>query len=423
MATRIAVIGGGMAGLSAAHEVLRRGGDPVVFESEGRAGGKVGTRSEQGYVTEDGPNFLARALDPLLDVAGLRDEVVKPAPPMTRWVHVGGRVLRAPSLPLLARAGVFRALLEPLFARPLREDLPLRAFLEQRLGRRAGGLAARVMSAGVYAGDPDALSARDAFPSLGALGEKGSLIVNAFRREKTPKAAKTGIWTLRRGLGSLPEAVAGSLGARVRTGARVTKLSRAGNGWDVEGERFDSVILAVPALAAAELTRGFAPKFAEAAHGLRCAPVTIVHLGLPQQALPRGFGMLDADGTLHGVGILLPGSMLPGRAPEGRTLVTAICGGARHPERAALPDRDLVAGLMGDLRSAWGVREQPEYVRVVRWERAIPQYEPGHRERVREARALLAGAGAIEVAGAAWDGVSVPDVSRSGAAAASRLTP
>jgi len=87
----------------------------------------------------------------MLEAGGLRDEVVRPHPPMTRWVHLGGRTLKAPSIQLLARAGIGRALVEPLFARPLREDLPLRAFLEQRLGRRAGGLAATVMSAGVYA--------------------------------------------------------------------------------------------------------------------------------------------------------------------------------------------------------------------------------------------------------------------------------
>ena len=183
------------------------------------------------------------------------------------------------------------------------------------------------------------------------------------------------------------------------------------------------MLLAVPAAAAAELTKAFAPKFAEAARALRSAPVTVVHLGLRQDGIPRGFGMIDADGTLHGIGTLLPSSMLPGRAPEGRALVTAICGGARHPERAALPDRELVAGVVADLRVAWGIREDPEYVRVVRWENAIPQYAPGHRDRVREARALLSGFPGIELAGAAWDGVSVPDVARSGAAAAARLTP
>jgi len=417
---RIAVIGGGIAGLSAAHELLRRGADPVVFEAGARAGGKIGTHIERGYLSEDGPNFLARPLDALLEASGLRGEVVTPRPPMTRWVHLDGRVLRAPGLSLLARAGVGRALLEPFFAKPLREDMPLGGFLERRLGRRAGGLAAAVMSAGVYAGDPAALSARDAFPALGALAEKGSLIVNAFRR---PKGPRSGIWTLRSGLGALADALALALDGRVRLGAGVGRLSPVPGGWSVQGERFDGVVLAVPALAAADLTQGFAPRFAHAARQLRSAPVTVVHLGLREGAVPRGFGMIDADGTLHAMGTLLPSSMLPGRAPEGRALVTAICGGARHPERAALSDGELVSAVMADLRSTWGVRDTPEYVRVVRWDAAIPQYAPGHRDRVREARQLLADLSRLELAGAAWDGVGVPDVARSGAAAAARLVP
>jgi len=418
---RVAVIGGGVAGLSAAHELLRRGADPVVFEAEERAGGKVGTRAERGWVTEDGPNFLARPLDALLDASGLRGEVVKPRPPTTRWVHLQGRVLKAPSLGLLARAGAFRALLEPLFARPLREDVSLRSFLEARLGRKAGGLAATLMSAGVYAGDPSLLSARDAFPTLGELGAKGSLIVNAFRRSKA--GPRTALWTLRRGLGTLVEAVSARLAGSVRLGARITQLAPAARGWDVQGERFDAVVLAVPAAAAAAIARPFAARFAEVAGAFHSAPVTVVHLGFAQEGLPRGFGMLDADGTLHGIGTLLPSSMLPGRAPEGRALVTVICGGAKHPDRAALPDGELVPGILGDLSRTWAVKAQVEYVRVVRWGAAIPQYAPGHREAVRAARESLAGLPPIEVAGASWDGVGVPDVARSGAVAAARLAP
>ena len=121
--------------------------------------------SERGWLTEDGPHFVSRPVDSL---PGLPDEVVEPQPPATRWVHLGGRVFKAPSLGLLARAGVPRALLEPLVAKPLGEDMPLRRFLVERLGSRAGSLAAAVLAAGVYAGDPDRLSARDAFPSLTA---------------------------------------------------------------------------------------------------------------------------------------------------------------------------------------------------------------------------------------------------------------
>jgi oxygen-dependent protoporphyrinogen oxidase len=311
-----------------------------------------------------------------------------------------------------------RALLEPFVAKPLRGDVSLRQFLELRLGRRAGGLIATVMSAGVYAGDPDSLSARDAFPSLGALAEGGSLIVGALRQPKGPPRA---IWTLRHGLGSLPGAAARALGGRVRLRAPVSRLAPAGSGWRIEAEQFDAVVLAVPAGPAATLTGAFAPAFAEAMRQVRSVPVSIVHLGLAADALPRGFGVLDADGTLHSIGTLLPGSMLPDRAPQGRTLVTSMCGGARHPERAALPDADLVAAVRSDLRALWGLRQEPEYARVVRWQEAIPQYAPGHRDRVRRAREELAGLPPIEVAGAAYDGVSVPDVALSGTAAASRL--
>ncbi|HUJ28413.1 MAG TPA: protoporphyrinogen oxidase [Myxococcales bacterium] len=403
---RVAVIGAGMAGLSAAHELLRLGADPVVFEAAELAGGKVGSAREQGYVTENGPHFFAGPLDALVAAAGLEGEVVNPQRPMTRWVHLGGRALKAPSMPLLARAGVFRALLEPLFARPPRDDQTLRDFLVSRFGRKAGGLAAAVMAAGVYAGDPEKLSARDAFPKLAM---PGSILRGAFRkRERRP------LWALRAGVGSLPEALAQRLGGRVRLSTPVTSLQPS---WTVNGEAFDAVLLAAPASVVARLARPFAPRFADALGELVAWPVTLVHLGFPADALPRGFGAIDATGTLHATGTLLPSSMLPGRAPQGKALATAVCS-AKH---AALPDAPLLDGVLGDLRKLWGVARDPDYVRIVRHAEAIPQYAPGHAARVQNARALLAAFPRVETAGAAWDGVSVPDVAGSGAAAAARL--
>lgn len=412
---RVAVIGAGMAGLSAAHALVQGGAEVAVFEAAGRPGGMVGSTSAQGFLTEDGPNFIARPLDALLDATGLRAEVVHTAGPATRWVHRGGRALEAPGLAFLLGAGVPRALLEPLFARPLRQDLPLRAFLVQRLGARAGSLLATLMAAGVYAGDPDRLSARDAFPRLGALGQNGSLLVQLLRKKKAPRPP---LWNLRRGLGSLPLAIAEKLGARLRLGARVERLLP---GFQVGDEPFDAVVLAIPAQPAALLCRPFAPRFSEALAAFESAPVTVLHLGFPQGEVPRGFGLLDADGTLHATGALLPSSMLPGRAPEGQALVTAICGGARHPERARLSDADLAAAVRADLERTLGIRSAPSYQRVVRWPSGIPQYAPGHRDRVQAARALLAGFPRLELAGAAYDGVGVPDVVASGAAAAARI--
>lgn len=415
---RVAVIGGGMAGLCAAHQLLRDGAEATLFEAGSRAGGKVGSRAEHGFLTEDGPNFLARPLDALIDATRLRDKLVAPRRAGTRWVHLGGRVVRAPSIAFLRAAGLPRALLEPLFARPLREDLPLRTFLAQRLGERAGALVAALMAAGVYAGDPRQLSARDAFPSLGAMAAQGSLLAGALRSRKSPRRL---LWNLRGGLGALPDALAASLGPRLRLGARISKLSQARDGWQVGEEPFDAVILAVPSAAAAALCSAFAPRFAEAASSFRSASVAVVHLGFSAREVPRGFGLLDADASLHCLGALFLSSMLPGRAPAGQALVTAICGGALHPERAALPDAELIAAVQADLRATLGIGSAPSYARIVRWPEGIPQYAPGHRERVAAARAALRPFARIELAGAAYDGVGVPDVAESGAAAARRL--
>jgi oxygen-dependent protoporphyrinogen oxidase len=402
---RVAVIGGGMAGLSAAWELLRGGADPIVFEAGARAGGKVQSVREGGWLTEDGPHFIAQPLDNLLEGAGLRGSVVDPAPPKTRWLWMNGQKLRAPSLQLLGQVGLPRVLLEPLFSKPLLADEPLEEFLVGRLGRKAGQLAATLLSSGVYAGDPKRLSALSAFPTL----SKGSLLL---RRGKRPP-----IWSLRDGLGSLPAALAAKLGERVRAGTPVTRLEPAAKGWTVDGVAFDKVVLAVPASAAATLL----PRLAEKLSGLRTAPVTLLHLGFPEHELPRGFGLLDASDSLRFLGALLPSSMLPGRAPQGFALLTAICGGARHPELASLPDEALEEAVREDVKRALGAGSEPHYRRIVRYSEGISQYEVGHAQRVQSLRELARELPPLELAGAAYDGVSVPDVARSGAAAALRL--
>jgi oxygen-dependent protoporphyrinogen oxidase len=403
---RVAVVGGGVAGLSAAWELLRSGAEPVVFEAGKRAGGKVGSVREGPWLTEDGPHFIAQPMDSLLDAAGLRGALLAPQPPKTRWVWLDDKRLRAPSLGLLKHLGLPRALLEPLVARKLEGDTSLRAFLVQRLGVRAGELLSTLMASGVYSGDPSLLSARSAFPSL---MQKRSLLLRRGRRQP--------LWSLREGLGSLPLALAARLGERIKLGVAVSRLAPAAAGWLVDGESFDAVLLAVPATAAAKLV----PRLAEALNKLRSAPVALVHLGFPDRELPRGFGLLDASSSLRFLGALLPSSMLPGRAPEGSALVTAICGGARHPEIAGLPDAQLASAVREDLQRALGVSSAPQYQRIVRHSEAIPQYEVGHEQRVKAVRALLPELPPLALAGAAYDGVSVPDVARSGAQAAAKL--
>src|SRR6185436_537967 len=143
----------------------------------------------------------------------------------------------------------------------------LRAFLVQRFGKSAGSLAAAALATGVYAGDADQLSARDAFP---ALDVPGSILFSPRSTDKAP------LWNLRGGLGSLPAALAARV--NVRLNAPVAELEPS---WTVNGEKFDAVVLAVPASAAAALLRPFAPKAADALVHFHSAPISVVHLGFP----------------------------------------------------------------------------------------------------------------------------------------------
>jgi len=402
---RIAVVGGGIAGLSAAIELVRLGHEPIVLESALRPGGKVASVREGPWLSEDGPNFIAEPMDGLLQNAGLREAMVFPTPPKTRWLWHEGKLQRAPSLRLLASLGAPRALLEPLLSRPPSARESLREFLVRRLGPKAGALLSTLLANGVYAGDPGRLSATAAFPSL----SQGSLLLR--RQKRSP------IWSLRAGLGSLPMALGKAAGDRLRLGVPVKRLEPVPSGWNVDGERFDAAILAVPARAAARMVQRLESSLGE----LRAAPVAVVHLGFPSRMVPRGFGVLDASAGLRFLGALFPSSMLPGRAPEGAALVTGICGGARKPGVVELPDAELAAGVREDLRRAFGASGEPLYVRIVRHPEGIPQYEVGHEDRIRAVRSALRELPRLELAGAAYDGVSVPDAARSGTLAAARL--
>jgi oxygen-dependent protoporphyrinogen oxidase len=393
---KVAIIGGGIAGLSAAVSLLRGGAEPVVFEAAARAGGKVGSVRDGPWLSENGPHFIARPMDALVDAAGLRGEVLEPAPPKTRWVNLRDGVFRAPSFGLLARIGAPRAVFGMLFSKAGGDSL--QDLLVARFGPRAGSVFAQLFASGVYAGDPAKLSGQDAFPSL------------FKKRQRTP------LWSLRSGLGQLPLALAAQLGDRVRLSSPVKRLAP---GFEVDGEKFDKVVLALPAPLAAPLVEGFAPDLAGKLAALRNAPVAIVHLGLPQREVPRGFGSLDATGAMPSLGALLPSSMLPGRAPEGSALVTVICGGARHRAIASLPDADLLAIAREGAAKLLGAKSSPTYSRIVRWLDGISQYEIGHASLVAAARKLLPPG--LMLTGASYDGVSVPESAASGALAAAEV--
>lgn len=433
------IVGGGLAGLACGRALARESGhvppDVHVLEAASRAGGKALTDLESGWVLEWGPQTFVDADDgplrALIGKLGLADEVVSPRPDARlRYVLRGGRLYAVPrgvagllGLPGLLRAGseVVRA------ARRDGADESVHDFAARRFGERAARLLFGALVTGIYAGDARRLSLRSALPRVHALEqEHGSLIRALFTGGFVPRRSST----LRRGLGSLTDALARDLGLRLRLATPVTALRPDGtSGWTVTtatgDEPADAVVLACPAFGAAALARPFDPALADALGAIPYAPVTAVVLGYDQSAFaagpPRGFGFLVPRGEARVLGCLFPTSTFDGMAPTGKVMLRVLVGGALDPAGAALDDEAVVDLARAEVEPILRVEGEPELVRVMRHARAIPQYELGHAERVAAIDARLAAWPGLFVTGNAYRGVSLVDVAADAARTAERV--
>jgi oxygen-dependent protoporphyrinogen oxidase len=442
---KVAVLGGGAAGLVAGLTLKRAGADVTVFEAAPVPGGKMLSVQRDGFLFEDGPNSLAaRSVQCATLSHELHLDPLPVRPPKHRFVVRGGRLRRAPSLSLLSPVGVLRALFEPLYALASRRppgDEPLRDFLVRHFGSETGTLLANLLANGVYAGDPERLSASEAFPRLASLAQTGlfgSVILGGLGRAFGPRARERdssvlpsprSLWTLRGGLHTLPLAMARELGDSLHLASPVTAIEPEGKGWQLaadggRGGRFDAVVCALPGPYAAELLRRISPGAAKALAQIRYSPLAVVHLGVRHSDFrtpPKGFGLLDGEGKLDLLGTLFPSSLFADRAPPDHVLLTTLVGGMRRPELPGLDDGRLVELVSEDLRKVLGLTGTPVIQHVHRWEAAVPQYEVGHRALVETAELEVAKLPPFQLAGAAYHGVSVELTLQSGAAAARRL--
>lgn len=428
---KLVVVGAGAAGLGAAYEARRRGVTPIVLDAADRAGGKLGTDEQEGFLTEraalallDKSGELGRLCTELgltrLHASGAAKE---------RFVERDGTVYAMPRGPGdFLKTGFLRPGEKlSLFAEPLRRRSPagvsVAGFFERRLGK-AGSFLGDAIQTGIYAGNPDSLEMVTAFPQLFQLEQRhGSLLRGLM---KTPRGKRSGLFSFRRGLHELVDALAKAVQPGLRLGTRVLAVAGDGRSFRLHledrtgrGELVaEKLVVALPAPQASEVLSGIVPDLAERLGALSAAPISLVHLALrPEDIGPvqQGFGILRPGRPL--VGALFPAALFPGRAPTGSVLLSALVGGARNREAAALLDADLVALVRAELK----LTAEPRLLRVVRWTHALPQYVTGHASRIAEIESLTSARPGLELAGAFYRGVSVPDCLRDGARAASRL--
>ena len=448
---KIAVVGGGIGGLTAARALVRAGHDVTVLEAAERPGGVVGTSRVDGFVREHaassflgGPPHGALALCRELGV-----DCDKASPhAKRRWVYIDGALHAMPMSPLaLARTdmltwrGKLALLREPFApARPAGEDESVHAFAARRLGPEAARAFVAPFVTGIFAADAHDVSLVAGFPRFAALDAAGGLLRGGLRpaahalagRVRGERTAKTsrGMWAPHGGLGALVEALAAVLNHRIRRGVRVRAIAPADGGAGaargviIDGTRWDAAVLAVPAAEGAALVGDAVPELASRLAEFQRAPVALVYLGLPAAAVARaadGFGFLVAAGEdLRVLGVVFESTVWPDRAPPGQVLLRCIFGGGRDPEAARLPDAELVELARRDVARALGAEAAPTHASVVRWERGIAQYRVGHRDRVRAAVAL-ARMHRIALAGADYRGTGINDLCADGEAIAEEI--
>jgi oxygen-dependent protoporphyrinogen oxidase len=465
-APRIAILGGGISGLSAAFRLLELSAkheaplEVTLLERGSRLGGALCTIREQGFIAEAGADsFLTEkpwALD-LVRRLGLDSELIGTRAEFRRTYVVHnealveipeGFSLLAPTRmlpmlrsPLLSPLGKLRVMIEPLIPRRHgHRDESLASFVTRRLGREVLERIAQPLAGGIYTADPAHLSLHATLPRFADIEARYGSVIRGLRAAARKHGAESGRsgksggisgarWSLfaslRGGVGTIVDALAQRLGETVRRGAEVTALERIGAGaaerkprWRVvtaDGAALeaDAVICALPAYRAARLFEPFSPSLARALGAIGYASAAVVNLGYRESDFPRAprsFGFVVPSIEQRRI---IAGSFtslkFDGRAPAGTILVRAFVGGAMQSELMALDDAAMIEVVREEFRALLGVDTAPLWALVSRWPDSMPQYAVGHRGRVAEIERAAAALPRLELAGAALRGVGIPD--------------
>ncbi len=444
--TRVAVIGGGLSGLSAARAVrecaAQKGVDAQVllFEKEGYAGGKIRSARSGGFICEYGPNgFLDNkpSTMALVNKMGVTERLVKSNDDAKkRYVFTGGRMHRLPEDPMsflsseiLSIRGKARLAADYFLPQGTDCDETVAQFVRRRLGDEALDKLIDPMSAGIYAGDPSVMSIKSCFPKVKAIEMqfggllRGMVAMQQMAKAKGqsgPQSAGPGgnLWSMEGGTGELCERLALECGDGLFLGVNVTSLERMGAQWKLSlshGEPVlaDAVIFAIPSYDAATLIRPHSEESARIMSNIPYVPMVVLGLGYEKATFGNpldGFGFLIPTKERRKIlGALWSSSIFKNRAPDGKVLLTVMTGGARNPEVTLLGDDELMALVRQELAATMGVRSEPVFAKIFRWQKAIPQYLLNHGDRVATVEALFAALPGLFLGGNAYYGIGIND--------------
>lgn len=431
---KVAVVGGGIAGLATAYEAQKHGLSVVLIDT--RLGGKIMTDTSDGFVIEGGPDSfitqkpwgtaLCRELG--LELIGTNDDRRKIYILRRGKLHEmpDGLMMVVPTQfwpfvrsPLISWRGKLRMGMDLFIKpRPLNGDESLAHFIQRRLGQEALDILAEPMMAGIYVADAETLSLQATFPRFMELEQKyGSLTRGMIAAGKHRPSTKSSLFmTVKDGLQGLVDALERALTEQLLLGRQVKSIDRQGETYWLtcdDGMTLDAdvVVLATPAYVSAELVKPFSTELASLLNNIRYVSTATVSLGYQRR---------EVNHPLDGFGFVIPrteptrllactwtSTKFNHRVPEDSVLLRAFIGGTHHQELVQHPDDKLVEIVREEYRQIMGITAAPSIARVFRWHRANPQYDVGHLEQVDRMDSLCPPG--LYLTGSAYRGVGLPD--------------
>ncbi|MFK7818395.1 MAG: protoporphyrinogen oxidase [Planctomycetaceae bacterium] len=451
---RVAVIGAGITGLSAAHRLIERGGfDVEVFDANAETGGLLTTVRVGDCLIERGADSFITNKPAALELClrlGLESQLVRTNAEFRRSlvlhngkptsVPAGFQLLMPTQLeplmqsPLLTDAGKQRVAAERAVP-PAAElkDESLSSFVRRRFGDELFERLAQPMVGGIYTADPDKLSLLATLPRFLHMEQQhGSLLTAAEHAEpEAASGARYGLFvSLKDGIQQLVDTLTARVEEKqkIHRGCEVQSVRQDGTRWEVTDRNgkstiFDSVIVATSTWRAADFLAdcNLAAALSEIEYASSAIVCSVHNLADIEHAMDAFGLVIPAIEKRRILAVSFASRKFDNRVPDGHIILRTFVGGAMQPEMLDDTDAELTDVVLGELHDIFGVKGRPLHTLVTRYDRAMPQYHLGHIERVKRIKSLVDKLSGLELAGNAYEGVGIPDSVRSGESAAERI--